>query len=141
MLSSLAEHYDFDIDTPFDQLGSKFQKIILHGSGKQEIAFSYINDRGDVFKRTHAFEGIIPNMERRYRDTDSQSVREDLAKFLATQPCPDCGGTRLRRDARHVFVDERTLPQITDMSVGDAEDYFNNLMLAGRKGEIADKIL
>ncbi len=141
MLTSLAEHYEFDIDTPFAQLDSKFQKIILHGSGKQEIAFAYINDRGDVFKRTHAFEGIIPNMERRYRDTDSQSVREDLAKFLATQPCPDCGGTRLRRDARHVFVDERTLPQITDMSVGDAEDYFNALVLAGRKGEIADKIL
>jgi len=141
MLTSLADHYGFDIDTPFEQLDSSFQKIILHGSGKQEIAFAYINDRGDVFKRTHPFEGIIPNMERRYRDTDSQSVREDLAKFLATQSCPDCGGTRLRRDARHVFVDEKTLPQITDMSVGDAEDYFNELVLPGRKGEIADKIL
>jgi excinuclease ABC subunit A len=141
MLTSLAEHYDFDIDSPFDSLTKKHQKVILHGSGKQEIAFAYINDRGDVFKRTHPFEGIIPNMERRYRDTDSQSVREDLAKFLATQPCPDCGGTRLRRDARHVFVDERTLPSITDMSVGEAEDYFNQLLLEGRKGEIADKIL
>ena len=141
MLTSLAEHYGFDIDTPFEKLSKKHQKTILHGSGKQEIAFAYINDRGDVFKRTHPFEGIIPNMERRYRDTDSQSVREDLAKFLATQPCPDCEGTRLRRDARHVFVDERTLPSITDMSVGDAEDYFNNIVLEGRKGEIADKIL
>jgi excinuclease ABC subunit A len=141
MLTSLAEHYDFDIDTPFDQLGKKHRQVILHGSGKQEIAFAYVNDRGDVFKRTHSFEGIIPNMERRYRDTDSQSVREDLAKFLSTQPCPDCGGTRLRRDARHVFMDERTLPSITDMAVGEAELYFERLQLEGRKGEIADKIL
>ena len=141
MLTSLAEHYDFDIDTPFESLSKKHQNIILQGSGKQEIAFSYINDRGDVFKRTHSFEGILPNMERRYRDTDSQSVREDLAKFLATQSCPDCQGTRLRRDARHVFVDERTLPSITDMAVGEAELYFEQLQLDGRKGEIADKIL
>jgi excinuclease ABC subunit A len=141
MLTSLAEHYGFDIDTPFEQLDKKQQRTILHGSGKSEIAFSYINDRGDVFKRTHPFEGIIPNMERRYRDTDSQSVREDLAKFLATQPCPDCGGTRLRRDARHVFVDERTLPSITEMAVGEAESYFNQLELKGRRGAIANKIL
>ena len=141
MLTSLAEHYGFDIDKPFAKLGKRHQKVILHGSGRQEVAFSYINDRGDVFKRTHPFEGIIPNMERRYRDTDSQSVREDLARFLATQPCPDCEGTRLRRDARHVFVDERTLPSITQMAVGEAQDYFERLKLRGRKGEIADKIL
>jgi len=141
MLTSLAEHYGFDIDTPFEELSKKHRHSILHGSGKQEIAFSYINDRGDVFKRKHPFEGIIPNMERRYRDTDSQSVREDLAKFLASQPCPDCGGTRLRRDARHVFVDERTLPSITEMAVGEAESYFEQLQLQGRRGEIADKIL
>jgi excinuclease ABC subunit A len=141
MLTSLAEHYGFDIDTPFEELDKKHRQSILHGSGKQEIAFSYINDRGDVFKRKHTFEGIIPNMERRYRDTDSQSVREDLAKFLASQPCPDCGGTRLRRDARHVFVDERTLPSITEMAVGEAESYFEQLQLQGRRGEIADKIL
>ncbi len=141
MLNSLAEHCGFDIDSPYEKLSSKHQKIILHGSGKQEIAFSYINDRGDVYKRKHPFEGIIPNMERRYRDTDSQSVREDLAKFLASQPCPDCHGTRLRRDARHVYVDERTLPSITNMAVGEAHAYFEQLSLAGRKGEIADKIL
>lgn len=141
MLTSLASHYGFDIDTPFDQLKKKHQKVILTGSGKEEIAFSYVNDRGDVFKRTHAFEGIIPNMERRYKDTDSQSVREDLAKFLATQSCPDCEGTRLRKDARHVFVDERTLPSITEMAVGEAQDYFDNLTLKGRQGKIADKIL
>jgi excinuclease ABC subunit A len=141
MLTSLAEHFDFDIDTPFEKLKKKHRQIILQGSGKEEIAFSYINDRGDVFKRTHPFEGIIPNMERRYRDTDSQSVREDLAKFLATQSCPDCQGTRLRRDARHVFVDERNLPSITEMAVGEAQDYFDKLTLEGRQGEIADKIL
>ena len=141
MLNSLAEHYEFSIDTPFEELSKKHQKVILQGSGKQEVAFAYINDRGDVYKRTHPFEGIIPNMERRYRDTDSQSVREDLSKYLATQPCPDCHGTRLRRDARHVFVDERTLPDITNMAVGEAEDYFEQLKLKGRKGEIADKIL
>ena len=141
MLNSLAEHYGFDIDTPFETLSKKQRQIILHGSGKQEIAFAYINDRGDVFKRTHAFEGIIPNMERRYRDTDSQSVREDLSRFLATQACPDCDGTRLRRDARHVFVDDRTLPSITEMAVGEAELYFEQLRLQGRQGEIADKIL
>lgn len=141
MLTSLAEHYDFDIDTPFEELDKKHRQVILQGSGKQEIAFSYVNDRGDVFKRTHSFEGIIPNMERRYRDTDSSSVREELAKFLATHPCPDCEGTRLRRDARHVFVDERTLPSITGMPVGEAELYFGQLQLEGRKGEIANKIL
>ncbi|MCB1687123.1 MAG: excinuclease ABC subunit UvrA [Halioglobus sp.] len=141
MLTSLAEHYGFDIDTPFDQLSKKHRQVILHGSGKQEIAFSYINDRGDVFKRTHVFEGILPNLERRYRDTESQSVREDLSKYLATQPCPDCEGTRLRLDARHVFVDGYNLPSITAMPVGEAEAYFNQLKLKGRLGEIADKIL
>ena len=141
MLTSLAEHYDFNIDTPFEQLDKKHQQVILTGSGDEEVAFSYINDRGDVFKRTHPFEGILPNMERRYRDTESQSVREDLAKFLATQPCPDCNGTRLRRDARHVYLDERTLPSITEMPVGEAELYFEHLSLEGRQGEIAAKIL
>jgi excinuclease ABC subunit A len=141
MLNSLAEHYGFNIDTPFGDLSKKHRQIILHGSGKQEIAFAYINDRGDVFKRTHPFEGILPNMERRYRETESQSVREDLSKFLASQPCPDCHGTRLRRDARHVFVDGRDLPSITAMPVGEAELYFGQLQLEGRRGEIADKIL
>jgi excinuclease ABC subunit A len=141
MLNSLADHYGFDIDAPFNKLSKKHRDIILHGSGKQEIAFSYINDRGDVFKRTHTFEGILPNMERRYRDTESQSVREELSKFLATQPCPECEGTRLRRDARHVFMDGHDLPSITAMPVGEAEVYFGQLKLEGRRGEIADKIL
>ena len=141
MLTSLAEHYGFDIDTPFKKLSKKHRQIILHGSGKDEVTFSYINDRGDVFQRTHPFEGIIPNMERRYRDTESQSVREELAKYLSTQDCPSCNGTRLCEDARHVYVDGRTLPEIVEMSVGDAETYFIELTMEGRKGEIADKIL
>ena len=141
MLTSLAEHYGFDIDTPFERLSQRHRDIILHGSGGEEISFAYINDRGSVFQRRHPFEGILPNMERRYRDTESQSVREDLARFLTTAPCPDCGGTRLCRDARHVFVDERTLPDITAMPVGESEDYFNSLQLAGRQGAIAEKIL
>jgi len=141
MLNSLARHYGFNIDTPFRELSKKHRQIILHGSSKQEIAFSYINDRGDIFQRTHPFEGILPNMERRYRDTESQSVREELSKFLATQPCPDCHGTRLRRDARHVFMDGYDLPSITAMPVGEAELYFGQLKLEGRRGEIADKIL
>ncbi|MEZ5503319.1 MAG: excinuclease ABC subunit UvrA [Halioglobus sp.] len=141
MLNSLAEHFGFDIDTPFNELSRKHQQIILHGSGKQDIAFSYINDRGDIFKRTHPFEGILPNLERRYRETESQSVREELSRFLATQPCPECEGTRLRRDARHVFVDGYDLPSITAMPVGEAASYFEQLKLEGRRGEIADKIL
>jgi len=141
MLNSLAKHYGFDVDTPYRELSKKHRQIILHGSGKQEIAFSYVNDRGDVFQRTHPFEGILPNLERRYRETESQSVREELSKFLATQICPDCDGTRLRRDARHVFVDGHNLPSITSMPVGEAEQYFDRLKLEGRRGTIADKIL
>ena len=141
MLTSLAEHYGFSIDTPFEKLKKKQREAILFGSGAEEVSFSYVNDRGDVFKRRHPFEGIIHNMERRYRETESQSVREELARFLASQPCPDCGGTRLCRDARHVFVDNRSLPSITEMPVGEAEVYFEQLALEGRKGEIASKIL
>ncbi|NIP73920.1 MAG: excinuclease ABC subunit UvrA, partial [Gammaproteobacteria bacterium] len=141
MLNSLAQHYGFDIDTPFQQLTTQHQQVILHGSGDEEISFSYINDRGDVFKRHHRFEGVIPNMQRRYRDTDSQTVREDLARYLSTQPCPDCEGTRLRREARHVFIENRDLPSLVAMPVGEARDYFAQLQLSGRRGKIAEKIL
>jgi excinuclease ABC subunit A len=141
LLTSLAEHYGFDIDKPFEKLAKKHRETILRGSGDEELEFAYVNDRGTVFKRRHTFEGILPNMERRYRETESQSVREELAKYVSTAPCPDCKGTRLCEDARSVFVDERTLPSITHMPVGEAQDYFDQLELEGRKGEIADKIL
>ncbi|MFT5481768.1 MAG: excinuclease ABC subunit A [Halieaceae bacterium] len=141
MLTSLATHYEFDIDTPFLELKKKHRDIILYGSGREEISFSYINDRGDVFKRTHTFEGIIPNLERRYRDTESQSVRDELNKYVASQPCPDCNGTRLREEARNVFLEDQTLPELTALPVAEALEYFEQLNLEGRRGAIADKIL
>ncbi|WP_299977111.1 excinuclease ABC subunit UvrA [uncultured Pseudoteredinibacter sp.] len=141
MLNSLAEHYGFDVDTPWKKLRKKDRQVILNGSGRTEIDFSYVNDRGDLHQRRHAFEGVLPNMERRYRDTESNSVREELAKYLSTQHCPECDGTRLRRDARHVFVDNKTLPELTTLPVGEAFDYFNQLKFKGSKAEIAEKIL
>ncbi|MCL6417192.1 excinuclease ABC subunit UvrA [Aestuariirhabdus sp. Z084] len=141
MLVSLATHYKFDIDTPFNELDKQHQQHILYGSGDEEINFNYVNDRGDVMQRKHHFEGIIPNMERRYRDTESQSVREELSKYLSTQPCPSCHGSRLRRDARHVYIAQENLPELTSMQVGAALEYFDTLSLEGRKGEIAEKIL
>ncbi|SDT88287.1 Excinuclease ABC subunit A [Pseudomonas pohangensis] len=141
MLTSLAEHYAFSLDTPFGELSPAHQKSVLHGSGKDNIEFRYLNDRGDIVKRSHPFEGIVPNLERRYRETESPTVREELSKYLSTQPCPDCHGARLRREARHVWVGERTLPEVSGFPVGDACDYFASLTLPGRRGEIADKIL
>lgn len=141
MLGSLSSHYGFSLEKPFDELAAEHQKVILFGSGTQSVDFKYLNDRGDIVKRSHPFEGIIPNLERRYRETESNSVREELAKFLSTQPCPDCRGTRLRREARHVWVGEKTLPAVTGLPVGDACDYFGKLHLTGRRGEIAEKIL
>ena len=141
ILTSLADHYSFDIDTPFEALPKKQRDLILFGNDGEEIEFAYINDRGTVFKRRHAFEGILPNFERRYRDTESQGVREELSKYVSTAPCQQCQGTRLCRDARNVFVDEQTLPEITNLPVGEAFSYFEQLALPGRSGEIADKIL
>jgi len=141
ILTSLADHYGFDIDTPFEALPKKQRDLILFGNDGEEIEFAYINDRGTVFKRRHAFEGILPNFERRYRDTESQGVREELSKYVSTAPCQQCQGTRLCRDARNVFVDEQTLPEITNLPVGEAFSYFEQLALPGRSGEIADKIL
>ena len=141
LLRSLSKHYGFDMDKPFDKLSQKHRDIILYGSDGEEIEFSYVNDRGTVFKRRHVFEGVIPNMDRRYRETESSSVRDELAKYVSTAACKTCEGTRLCEDARSVYVDGRTLPSITSMPVGDAEAYFNALELTGRQGEIADKIL
>ncbi len=141
MLTSLASHYSFDIDTPFEALTSAQQQKVLFGSGTEEIAFNYVNDRGSVYKRTHTFEGIIPNMERRYRETESQTVREDLAKFQNTQSCPDCSGQRLNKAARHVFIDDKSLPQVTALSIGDLADYYQQLALSGQQAQIAEQIL
>lgn len=141
MLTSLADHYNFDIDLPFNELASHHQQIMLFGSGEEEVTFNYVNDRGTVFKRTHSFEGILPNMERRYRDTDSEKVREELAKYLSTQHCPECDGQRLNKAARNVYVDERTLPEITRLTTGELADYYSQLSLPGQKGQIADRIM
>ncbi|MEX2469017.1 MAG: excinuclease ABC subunit UvrA [Pseudohongiellaceae bacterium] len=141
MLTSLADHYGFKVDTPFNKLSKKHREIVLHGSGGEVVAFQYVNDRGDRMTRKYPFEGILPNMERRYRETESSMVREDLAKYLSSQPCPDCGGTRLKRDARHVLIKGKNLPAITDMTVSDAAEYFNKLRLAGKRAKIAEKVL
>ncbi|MFT4925920.1 MAG: excinuclease ABC subunit A [Phenylobacterium sp.] len=141
MLTSLADHYGFDIKQPFNELAEKDRKLVLHGSGKQKIKFKYINDRGDIVIREHAFEGIIPNMDRRYRETESNSVRDELTKYLNTQPCPSCEGTRLRQEARHVFINDTNLPTITAGSIGETRAFFSQLTLGGQRGQIADKIL
>jgi len=141
LLCSLAEHYEFSLETPWKKLPKKFQKIILHGSGTEKVDFTFVNERGDNFTRSHPFEGILPNMERRYRETDSNTVREEFSKYLSSQHCPDCQGTRLRRDARHVFIDKHALPEITAMTIAGAAAYFNSLKFRGKKASIAEKIL
>lgn len=141
MLQSLAKHYDFKLATAFQDLSEELQHKILFGSGQEQIKFTYVNDRGDKVVREHPFEGIIPNMQRRYRETESQAVREDLAKYIAMQPCKSCHGTRLRPEARHVFVENTTLPQVAERSIGDALAFFQSLSLEGQRAQIAEKIL
>lgn len=141
MLRSLGEHYHFDVEAPFDSLPDKIQKVILFGSGKENIEFKYTNDRGDVVVRHHPFEGVLNNMERRYRETESSAVREELAKYISNRPCASCGGTRLRREARHVYVENTTLPEIADYSIGHAMSFFQNLKLSGQRAKIAEKVL
>ncbi|QUJ67157.1 excinuclease ABC subunit UvrA [Photobacterium sp. GJ3] len=141
MLSSLAEHYGFDVEAPFGDLSLKIQKVLLQGSGTTNIEFKYINDRGDVTVRRHSFEGILNNMERRYRETESNAVREDLAKYISTKPCASCQGSRLREEARHVFIDSTNLPVVSEMSISQALHFFTELKLEGQRAQIADKIL
>jgi excinuclease ABC subunit A len=141
MLNSLAEHFNFEVDTPFDQLSKKNQEIVLHGSKGEVIDFRFLNDRGDSTIRRHAFEGILPNMDRRYRETESVMVREELSKYLSSQACPDCEGTRLKSDARHVYINEMTLPAITAMTIAHAADTFQQLELSGSRATIAEKIV
>ena len=141
MIQSLASHYEFDIETPFDELSDKMQKVVLYGSGKEKIEFFYENTRGMQIKKRHRFEGVLPNLERRYKETESNAVREELTKFLNSQPCPDCNGTRLNRAARHVFICERSLPEITNLSVGHAREFFDSMEIDGWRATIADKIV
>ena len=141
MIRSLAAHYGFDLETPFDELADTLRDKILYGSGKDKIEFFYENSRGLEIRKLHRFEGVIPNLERRYRETESGAVREELAKFLNSQACPECDGTRLNRAARHVFILDRTLPDITGMSVGHAREFFESLSLEGWRATIAKKIV
>ncbi len=140
LLKSVADHYDFSLDTPFKDLTKKQRDIILNGS-KDEIEFVYVNDRGDKVKRKHTFEGVLNNMARRYKETESNSVREELAKYINNRPCLECEGSRLRREARYVFLDKTNLPMVSEKSIGEALEFFEQLDLAGQKAKIAEKIL
>ena len=140
LLKSVADHYGFDLEAPFSQLSKKFQNIILNGS-KEEIEFVYVNDRGDKIKRKHAFEGVLNNMARRYKETESNAVREELAKYINNRPCLDCGGSRLRREARYVFLEKTNLPMVAEKSIGEALEFFETLELSGQRAKIAEKIL
>jgi len=141
MIQSLASHYDFDLEIPFNKLPKKLRDTVLYGSGGEKIEFYYENSRGMQIKKRHRFEGVIPNLERRYRETESGAVREELAKFLNSQACPDCGGTRLNNAARHVFILDLSLPEISKMSVGHARKFFETLKLEGWRATIAEKIV
>ncbi|CAK3829594.1 excision nuclease subunit A [Vibrio crassostreae] len=141
MLTSLSEHYGFDLYAPLNSLPKKTQEIILKGSGRTEVEFKYINDRGDIRVKRHPFEGILNTLERRYRDTESSAVREDLAKYISTKSCSSCDGTRLRLEARNVFIGDTTLPEIVELSIADALQFFQELKLDGQRGQIADKVM
>lgn len=141
MLNSLAEHYGFDVETPWIELSKKHRELILNGSGGETIAFKYINDRGDVTVRKHPFEGIINNMSRRYRETESNAVREELAKYISNRTCQHCGGSRLREEARHVFIGKTNLPEVCEMSIAGALDFFAGLEMTGQKAKIAEKVM
>ena len=141
MLSSLAAHYGFDLETAFEDLSPEAQNILLNGSGKEQIAFRYINERGTFFTKTHTFEGILNNLQRRYRESDSSAVRDELSKYINSASCPDCGGTRLRREARHVKVGDKNIHQVCELPLMQAHTFFDTLALEGAKLAIADKIV
>ena len=141
MLQSLATHYKFDMDTPFEQLPDSIKQIILTGSNGEKIEFDYATDRGRIAQRSHAFEGIIPNFERRYKETESSAVKEELSQFITQTVCPGCKGSRLCEQARHVFVDKHTLPELTQLSIEQVLSTLQTLQLPGYRGEIAEAIL
>ena len=141
LLNSLATHFEFDLSTPWNQLSDLHQNKILFGTDDEEIAFFYVSDRGTRFRRKHRFEGVIPNMERRFRETESQSVRDELTKFMTSTNCPTCEGTRLRKSARNVFIEDKRIEDIVKLPVSDTAVYFDTLQLPGRQGEIGEKII
>lgn len=141
MLTALSEHYGFDLQQPFNKLPKKVRDVVLHGSKKEEIEFKYVNDRGDTRVKRHAFEGILNNLNRRYHETESNSVREELSKYISNKSCSSCGGARLKTEARHVFIDNTALPQVVEMSIYGALQFFESLKLTGQRAQIAEKIL
>jgi len=141
MLTALAVHYDFDVDTPFCELPEDVQAIILHGSGNQKITFRYFSDSGRLVSKEHPFEGIIPNLERRFRETDSITVREELAKYRATRACPSCGGSRLRSEARHVLIGGLPIDRVAALPLSDCRAFFERLALTGHRATVAEKIV
>ena len=141
MIGSLAQQYGFDVDTPFEQLPETVRDLILNGTGRDKVSFMYVGERGNKYQREHPFEGILPNLERRYRETDSAAVREELAKYLAAQPCPECKGTRLRREARNVFVAGKAIYEVSGLPLKLALDFFHEMKLTGAKLAIAEKIV
>ncbi len=141
MLESLAAHYKFELDTPFNELDKKIQDVILFGSGEEDIHFNYPSAKGVMRPKTHPFEGIIPNMQRRFRETESSAVRDEMVKYFTDQACTSCNGQRLNKGARHVFIAEQSLPSITHLSIFDCLAFFETLSLKGNKGEIAEKIV
>lgn len=141
MMTSIADYYGFDVNEPWKDLTETTRKIILYGSGKDKIDFTYVGQKGQIYQRSHEFEGVINNLERRYRDTDSNMVREELAKYLSSRPCPDCAGTRLNEQARNVLVAEKNLPSLSLLPIGEAHAFFRDLVLPGTQGKIAEKII
>ena len=141
LITALAAHYEFELDTPYKDLPAAVQNAILYGSGKEDLSFTYLTSGGRSYTRKHPFEGVLPNMERRYRETESNLVREDLSKYLGSKPCTECEGTRLNRGARNVFVAEHPLPTVSNMPIGVAQAFFDKLNLPGKRGEIATKIV
>jgi len=140
-VQSLARHFKFDVETAWRELAAKDQQILLYGSGEESIEFRYFDGRGGTQRRRHVFEGILPNLDRRYKETESQTVREELSKYIGSKPCPECSGTRLNRAARHVFVADKALPDISRLAVGKALKFFRELRLDGWRGEIAAKVV
>ncbi|MDD2669987.1 excinuclease ABC subunit UvrA, partial [Zoogloea sp.] len=141
LLMSLASHYGFDTETTFNELPEDIREVVLHGSGSEKISFRYLSDGGKAVLKEHAFEGIIPNLERRFKETDSLAVREELSKYRANRPCPACHGTRLRTESRFVLIGERNISEVSHLALAQCKAFFDGLTLSGQRGQVADKIV